>query len=617
MEESGKLDIVITSLQGINYSAGANPVNLAYEFSKKHRVLYVNYPTDRMSVLRHRKDPNIIHRLNVIKGKEEALVKVQENLWSFYPKTILESISQIGNNRIFDFLNKINNRRFAKEINKAIHTLGFSNIILFCDEDLFRSFYLKEFLKPDKFIYYSRDFLTAVDWWKKQGIRIEAALVAKADLAIANSVYLANHCRKFNPKSYYVGQGCDVSLFNPRLIKDPPPADIRDIKGPVIGYIGVLFKLRLDIGIITYIAKQRPEWSIVLIGPEDEAFKNSELHSLLNVYFLGSKPIEALPAYLNCFDVGINPQVLNQVTIGNYPRKIDEYLAMGKPAVATLTEAMTAFSEHVYLATSREEYIDFITLAMEENSEEKAAARERFARGHTWEANANEIYKAMKNADAVDDQQIKSIPGDSFKERIKSNPKLKHFIIELLTVKNQGRPKFWVSLILNPIKHKRGKHSLIRRNSRMDVFPWNDFMLGRDSTIEDYTAVNNGVGPVLIGERTRIGLGCTLIGPVTIGNDVMLAQHIVLSGLNHTYTDISIPISLQKHTTSLITVEDEVWIGANSVIVAGVRIGKHSVVAAGSVVTKDVPPYSVIAGNPAKVLKAYNPESKQWERKIL
>jgi len=640
MEASGTSDIVITSLQGINYSAGANPVNLAKEFSKKHRVLYVNYPTDRMTVLRHRKDPNIRKRLAVIKGREESLVQVQENLWSFYPKTILESIGQIGNNQVFDFLNKINNRRFAREISKAIQTLGFRNIVLFCDQDMFRSFYLKELLKPAKFIYYSRDFLTGVDWWKKQGVRIEAALVAKSDLAVANSVYLTNHCRRFNPKSFYVGQGCDVSLFNSRLIKDPPPADIRDIKRPVIGYTGVLYKLRLDIGIITYIAKQKPEWSIVLIGPEDEEFKRSELHSLPNVYFLGSKPIGSLPAYINCFDVGINPQILNQITIGNYPRKIDEYLAMGKPAVATLTEAMTVFSEHVYLATTREEYLEFIILALKENSEEKAAAREMFARGHTWEANVNEIYKAMESSESGNDSQnqrneaqgklctrippqgagnepreIQPSSGNSFKEKIKSNPKLKHFIIDLLTVKNQGRPRFWVSLLLNPVKHKRGRHSLIRRQSRMDVFPWNEFVLGKDSTIEDYSAVNNAVGPVFIGERTRIGIGCTVIGPVTIGNDVMLAQHIVLSGLNHTYTDISKPISHQKHTTAVITVEDEVWIGANAVVVAGVRIGRHSVIAAGSVVTRDVPPYSIVAGNPAKIIKEYNPETKEWERK--
>jgi len=206
--------------------------------------------------------------------------------------------------------------------------------------------------------------------------------------------------------------------------------------------------------------------------------------------------------------------------------------------------------------------------------------------------------------------------GNSLVSKIKSNQKFKLFVIKLLTPKNQARPRLWVKLLLNPFKHKRGKHSRICSRTRIDVFPWNDFVLGRDSTIEDFATINNGAGPVYIGERSRIGLSCTVIGPVTIGNDIMLAQNIVMSGLNHSYEDISRPISHQKQSTSMIVVEDEVWIGANAVIVAGVKVGKHSVIAAGSVVTKDVPPYSVVAGNPAKILKGYNPETKLWERTL-
>ncbi|HXH18394.1 MAG TPA: acyltransferase [Chitinophagales bacterium] len=202
----------------------------------------------------------------------------------------------------------------------------------------------------------------------------------------------------------------------------------------------------------------------------------------------------------------------------------------------------------------------------------------------------------------------------SFKETIKSNPKLKALALWLLMPKNQARPRLWVKLFLNPFKHKRGKNSLIRPRTRMDVLPFNDFVLGDDSTIEDFATVNNGVGHVRIGSRTRIGISCVLIGPVTIGDDVMLAQNIVISGLNHPYEDISIPISRQKVITREIKVEDEVWIGSNSVLTAGVTIGKHSVVAAGSVVTKDVPAYSVAAGNPARIIKRYNFDTQTWEK---
>jgi acetyltransferase-like isoleucine patch superfamily enzyme len=180
--------------------------------------------------------------------------------------------------------------------------------------------------------------------------------------------------------------------------------------------------------------------------------------------------------------------------------------------------------------------------------------------------------------------------------------------------KNQSRPRLWVKWFLNPFKHKKGKNSRICRHTRMDVMPFNNFVLGADSTIEDFCTVNNGVGDVLIGDRTRIGMSNVLIGPVTIGNDVMLAQNIVLSGLNHGYQDITIIPHKQPVTKNKIIIEDEVWIGAISVIVAGVTLGKHAVVAAGSVVTKNVPAYSVVGGNPAKVIRQYNPQTRVWER---
>jgi acetyltransferase-like isoleucine patch superfamily enzyme len=94
----------------------------------------------------------------------------------------------------------------------------------------------------------------------------------------------------------------------------------------------------------------------------------------------------------------------------------------------------------------------------------------------------------------------------------------------------------------------------------------------------------------------------------------MFAQNIVLSGLNHGYQDITIVPRKQPLTKKMIIIEDEVWVGANSVIVAGITIGKHSVIGAGSVVTKDIPPFSVAIGNPARVIKQFNCKTGFWEK---
>lgn len=202
----------------------------------------------------------------------------------------------------------------------------------------------------------------------------------------------------------------------------------------------------------------------------------------------------------------------------------------------------------------------------------------------------------------------------NLKEKLKSNPDIKKLVLWMLMPKNQARPRLWVRWFVNPFFHKRGKGSRIRFRTRIDVMPFNPFELGKNSTIEDFAVVNNGVGAVRIGDRCRIGLSSVLIGPVTLGNDVGIAQHVVMSGLNHSFENIHLPIFKQAVSTKPIVIHDETWIGANVFIAAGITIGKHCVVAGGSVVTKDVPDYSLVAGNPARIIKQYDAASNTWIR---
>ncbi len=198
------------------------------------------------------------------------------------------------------------------------------------------------------------------------------------------------------------------------------------------------------------------------------------------------------------------------------------------------------------------------------------------------------------------------------KDFLSDNPGIKKFIHRLLIPENEARPRLWVKWLVNPFFHRRGKGTVIRRRVRMDVLPFSPFSLGDHSIIEDFSTVNNGVGAVVIGRHSLIGIGNVIIGPVTIGDHVIIAQHVTISGLNHGYKDINTPISLQKVTTAHVSVGDACWIGANAVITAGTNIGRHVVVAAGAVVTRDVPPYSVVAGNPARVIKKYDPGQQDW-----
>ena len=202
----------------------------------------------------------------------------------------------------------------------------------------------------------------------------------------------------------------------------------------------------------------------------------------------------------------------------------------------------------------------------------------------------------------------------SIVSKIKSNPALKQLALRLMIPANEHRPRLWVRWFVNPFVHKKGRHAIVRNRTRMDVFPYNNFNLGANSVIEDFATVNNGVGHVNIGHHTIVGMGNVIIGPVTIGNEVMLAQNIVISGLNHGYEDVTISPRQQKEICKQIIISDDVWIGSNVVITAGVTLGKHCIIGAGSVVTKDIPEFAVAVGNPAKVIKKYNPETKLWEK---
>lgn len=200
----------------------------------------------------------------------------------------------------------------------------------------------------------------------------------------------------------------------------------------------------------------------------------------------------------------------------------------------------------------------------------------------------------------------------SISDKIKSSPRLKKLVQWMLI--STYKPRLWVRILINPFKHKRGSGSVIRWKTRLDLFPFHKFELGRKSLIEDFSIINNGVGDVFIGEETIVGVSNIIIGPVEIGNNVMLAQHIVISGLNHGYEDPIIPPSKQPVVTKKIVICDDVWIGANSVITAGVTVGKHAVIGGGSVVTKDVPEYTVVVGNPAKIVKKYNFQTSTWDK---
>ena len=191
---------------------------------------------------------------------------------------------------------------------------------------------------------------------------------------------------------------------------------------------------------------------------------------------------------------------------------------------------------------------------------------------------------------------------EEIRGKFKESPRLKILVDWLIMNPVQTRPRWYVRM-LAPLYQHRGKCSKIHRSVRMDTPPYRKFSLGDYSVVESYSCINNAVGDVIIGNHTRVGLHNTVIGPVTIGNHVNLAQGITVTALNHNFTEKDLRIDEQGVSTSPVTIGDDIWIGTNAVILPGVTIGDHSVVAAGAVVTKDVPSHTLVAGVPAKIIK--------------
>jgi acetyltransferase-like isoleucine patch superfamily enzyme len=191
---------------------------------------------------------------------------------------------------------------------------------------------------------------------------------------------------------------------------------------------------------------------------------------------------------------------------------------------------------------------------------------------------------------------------DQIRHKLNGNVRLKRMLDWIIMNQVQTRPRWYVRM-LAPLYQHRGRHSKIHASVRMDTPPYRRFSLGQYSVVESGACINNAVGDVIIGDHTRIGLHNTVIGPVTIGNHVNLAQGITVTALNHNFDNVELRIDEQGVSTNPVTIADDVWIGANAVVLPGVSIGSHSVVAAGAVVTKDVPAHSLVAGVPAKIIR--------------
>ena len=147
--------------------------------------------------------------------------------------------------------------------------------------------------------------------------------------------------------------------------------------------------------------------------------------------------------------------------------------------------------------------------------------------------------------------------------------------------------------------------------------------IGKDTMIGEHVALSAGMMPgqecltnpvVKIGDRCLIGRGSGIVGhlSIDIGNDVWTGHHVYITDQSHGYLDVSIPISHQSQPERAVSIGDGSWLGHGVVVLPGAKIGMHVAVGANSVVTGDLPDYSVAVGSPARVIKQYT-HNEGWK----
>ncbi|HIE50782.1 MAG TPA: glycosyltransferase family 1 protein [Armatimonadetes bacterium] len=224
---------------------------------------------------------------------------------------------------------------------------------------------------------------------------LDEQLTRTADIVFTSARNLYQRKRPLNPNTHYLPHGVEVEHFARALGESlPRPSDIAAIPPPIIGYYGFIGDY-FDTDLVAGIADARPQWSVVLIG--ESRLDLSDLTARPNVYWLGPKPYEELPAYAAAFDVALLARKLNPLTRSMNPLKLREYLAAGRPVVSVpMPEVVSAYGDLVYIADDAPGFVAAIEEILATDT--PAARRHRAAAvaSESWEAKLERISRLIE-----------------------------------------------------------------------------------------------------------------------------------------------------------------------------------------------------------------------------
>ena len=243
-------------------------------------------------------------------------------------------------------------------------------------------------LDPQLTIYYCVDDLASSSPAARKIVPSEERLFAEADVVFVTSERLRRRAAQFTDRVHLFPSGVNLELFeDARQSAVEPPADVRALRRPVIGYVGGLHQW-VDQDLLAAVAAGMPDATFVLVGPEQTDV--AKLRRCPNVRLLGTRPHDELPRYVKAFDVGIVPYRLTEYTANVYPAKVNEYLAVGIPVVATELPEIRRFNamhgDVVDVANDPQAFCGAIRSALHDSSPPDVERRIAVAHENSWTA---------------------------------------------------------------------------------------------------------------------------------------------------------------------------------------------------------------------------------------
>ncbi|MEX2567665.1 MAG: glycosyltransferase [Cyclobacteriaceae bacterium] len=399
--ELKNMPIVMTSMSRWDGDFSSASWSLAKTFSQTQPVIYVDYPYTILDFFRERKKPSLIKRKPALvwgKNPIRPLPEFGRFLFALTPLLMLP-INWLPKGKLYDFFAKWNDRRLQKSIKKGLNLINAKEFIFF---NSFNPLYMSQidpFLEAKVYVYQSRDNIRALEFYlRKHGAENEIKAIRQADLSLATSKLLQKELMELSGKEVaYFPNAADFNLFKKAYEPDfPRPTGLEKIPGPIIGYTGNICH-RINYDLLKSICEHHPDKSVVMIGPRNHwGHTEIDLDTIGNLYFLGPRKIEELPNFLAYFDLLILPFLCNEVTRSIYPLKINEYLASGKPIVATpFSEDMRSFDGLIRLEEDHLAFAQAINIEIKENNSQKAKKRYDAASNNTWEGRIQLFWKLL------------------------------------------------------------------------------------------------------------------------------------------------------------------------------------------------------------------------------